>query len=149
MDDQFYDWYEAEVTGFGGMKFTHSWNKPRDGVVAAKNLGPLGLSDDFETGLFHGGNSAYMALNLAHVMGASTIYLLGVDMCYQSGRTHFHDGYKKDDTIGEERFDHMIRAFDCGSGLLTERGVKVYNCSKVSKLESYEYISIDEALDNE
>lgn len=138
MDDQFYDWYAHEVKDFKGMKFTHSWNKYRDDVIFAKNLGVLGISDDFEEGLFHGGNAAYLALNLAYVMGGDPIYLLGVDMCYIGGNTHFHDGYKKEDTIGEKRFDHMMKAFDYSSGILKEKGVKVYNCSKISKLTCFE-----------
>jgi hypothetical protein len=138
MDDQFYEWHEEDVRNFKGMKFTNSWNKRRDDVIFAKNLGPLGLSEDFEEGLFHGGNAAYLALNLAYVMGGSPIYLLGVDMCYQAGNTHFHEGYPKKDTIGEKRFDHMMKAFNYGSGILKEKGVKVYNCSKISKLTCFE-----------
>ncbi len=138
MDDQFYDWYEEQVRSFTGMKFTHSWNKKRDGVTYAKNLGPLGLSDDFDKGLFHGGNCAYLALNLAYVMGGDPIYLLGIDMCYSNGATHFHDGYPKDDDIGEKRFEHMMNAFEHGSSLLAEKGVTVYNCSGISRLTCFQ-----------
>ena len=144
MDDQFYDWYEEDIRRFKGMKFTHSWNKKRDDVTFAKNLGPLGLSDDFDDGLHHGGNSAYLALNLAYVMGGNPIYLLGIDMSYKSGKTHFPDGYPKDDKIGEERFNHMIRAFNYTSEILKEKGVKVYNCSSISKLTCFEHYDIND-----
>lgn len=144
MDDQFYDWYEDEVRAFGGMKFTHSWNKKREGVTFAKNLGSLGLSDDFKTGLFHGGNAAYLALNLACVMGGETIYLLGVDMCYGNGATHFHGGYPNKDVIGENRFKHMIKAFNYGSVILKERGAQIYNCSSISKLECFDMYDINQ-----
>lgn len=143
MDDQFYDWYEADVRSFKGLKFTHSWNKERDDVIFTRNLGPLGLSDDFEDGLYHGGNSAYFALNLAYVMGGNPIYLFGIDMCYQGNSTHFHDGYPKDDDIGEERFKHMINAFNYGSIVLKEKGVKVYNCSEMSRLECFDKLPLD------
>jgi hypothetical protein len=113
-------------------------------VIFAKNLGPLGVSDDFEEGLFHGGNSAYLALNLAYVMGGNPIYLLGIDMGYQDGETHFHNGYPKDDKIGEERFNHMIKAFNYGSEILKEKKVKVYNCSNISKLTCFEHYDINE-----
>ena len=144
MDDQFYEWYEAEARSFKGMKFTHAWNKKRDDVIFARNLGPLGISDDFEEGLFHGGNSAYFALNLAYVMGGDQIYLLGVDMRYQNGDTHFHDGYPKNDDVGEARFNHMIRAFNYGSAILKEKGVNVYNCSGISKLTCFKYCDIND-----
>jgi hypothetical protein len=138
MDDQFYDWYEDDIKKFKGVKVTHSWNKKRNEVIHVKNLGPLGLSDDFNEGLFHGGNAAYLALNLAYVMGGNPIYLLGVDLCYLNGETHFHDGYPKEDTIGEKRFSHMKKAFDYGSVLLKERGVDVFNCSSTSKLTCFQ-----------
>jgi hypothetical protein len=137
MDDQFYDWYEEDVRNFKGMKFTHSWNKRRDDVIFANNLGPQGISDDFNEGLFHGGNAAYLALNLAHVMGGNPIYLLGVDLCYSDGQTHFHDGYPKEDTVGEKRFLHMKKAFNYGSEILNEKGVEVYNCSDISTLTCF------------
>jgi hypothetical protein len=142
MDDQFYEWYEDDIKAFDGLKFSHSWNKYRDNVIFANNLGPLGLSEDFKEGLMHGGNAAFLALNLAYVMGGDPIYILGVDMCYSDERTHFHDGYPKEDTIGEKRFDHMIRAFDYASGIFDERGVKVYNCSGISKLECFEKMDL-------
>jgi len=148
MDDQFYDWYEDEVKGFNGMKFTHSWNKYRDGVIFAKNLGALGLSDDFTEGLFHGGNAAYLALNLAYVMGGDPIYLLGVDLCYEKGKTHFHDGYDKEDTIGEKRFEHMLKAFEYGSELIKKTPRMVYNCSPTSKLTCFTKLDRDKACNS-
>ncbi|MFC1855026.1 hypothetical protein ACFL2A_00600 [Thermodesulfobacteriota bacterium] len=142
MDDQFYDWYEEDVRRFKGEIFTHSWNKFREGVTFCRNLGPHGISDDFEEGLFHGGNAAYLALNLAYVMGGDPIYLLGVDMCYLNGRSHFHDGYDKVDTIGEKRFLHMKKAFNYSSELLKERGVRVYNCSDISRLTCFKKMDL-------
>jgi len=41
-----------------------------------------------------GGNSGFAALNLADILGADPIYLLGFDMRGEGGKvTHFHDGY--------------------------------------------------------
>jgi hypothetical protein len=137
MDDQFYDWHEDQVESFDGEIFTHSWNKYRNKVRFAKNLGALGLSDSFDDGLFHGGNAAYLALNLAYVMGADPIFLLGVDMCYHDGATHFHEGYDREDSVGEKRFIHMIKSFNYGSEILKERGVTVFNCSDISKLKCF------------
>lgn len=45
-------------------------------------------------GIGCGGNSGFAALNLADVLGADPIYLLGFDMKGENGKvTHFHDGY--------------------------------------------------------
>lgn len=144
MDDQFYDWHEDDIKSFRGLKFTHDWNKPRDGVITVLNGGALGLSEDIDDGIVHGGNAGYFALNLAYLMGANPIYLLGVDMCYSKGDTHFHNGYPNEDTVGEKRFAHMINAFKYGATILEERGVKVFNCSAISALTCFDKYDLGE-----
>jgi hypothetical protein len=52
-----------------------------------------GMSWDLKQGLSTGGNSGHAALNLALLMGADPIYLLGFDFAEEPGRTHFHSGY--------------------------------------------------------
>jgi hypothetical protein len=139
MDDQFYEWHEKDVRNFKGMKFTHSWNNPKDDVIRLINLGPLGISEDITEGVFHGGNAGYFALNLAYIMGGNPIYLLGIDMRYNGGKTHFHEGYPNEDTFGEKRFGHMIRSFNYGAEILKEKKITVLNCSSISKLTCFSY----------
>jgi len=56
-----------------------------DGLEVWHSVSKPGLSDEY--GVIHrGGNSGYQAINVAHLMGATTIVLLGYDM---QGNTHF------------------------------------------------------------
>ena len=51
--------------------------------------------ESLESGLGCGGNSGFTAVNLADVLGASPIYLLGFDMkgSEEGGQAWWHDGY--------------------------------------------------------
>lgn len=54
----------------------------------------LAWGQSLTEGVGCGGNSGFAALNLADILGAETVYLLGFDMRGENGRTaNFHDGY--------------------------------------------------------
>jgi len=52
-------------------------------------------SKSLEQGLYNGNNSGVTALNLADMLGASPIYLIGFDMRKEGDANHFHDHYPK------------------------------------------------------
>lgn len=61
----------------------------RDYVYSLHNF-----SMDLSEGVCQGNNTGYAALNLAFLLGASPIYLLGYDMGSKvPGRTHHHSGH--------------------------------------------------------
>lgn len=61
----------------------------RDYVYSLNNFS-MNLSE----GICHGNNTGYAALNLAYLLGASPIYLLGYDMGSNvPGRVHHHSGH--------------------------------------------------------
>lgn len=68
-------------------------------IGAAAAPGPPGEGLSFywgrtlEEGLCYGANVGLAALNLADVLGAETVYLLGFDCCAHEMRTHHHDLY--------------------------------------------------------
>lgn len=69
------------------------------------------------------GNSGFAALNLADVLGAETIYLLGFDMKGEGGLiTHWHDGYGEK-SPGESLCDRWIAAFAWAAPLVRARVV--------------------------
>jgi hypothetical protein len=73
-----------------------------------------------------GSNSGFAAFNLAVQLGYTEIALLGFDMKWDEGRSHFHEGYN-------QRFhvDHQLRAwaqaFDEAARQLQGTGVRVTN----------------------
>jgi hypothetical protein len=58
-----------------------------------------------------GGNSGFAALNLADVLGAETVYLLGFDLRGENGKTaNFHDGYSEK-PASDQVYDRFLESF--------------------------------------
>ena len=102
----------------------------------------FGLSKSFNEGLYHGNNIGFGALNLAYVLGANPIYLLGYDLKFDGKKTHFHDGhyYKGKRKVFSEG---MMKSFFIGhekaAPILKAEGVKVINLNPDSALRTYEF----------
>ncbi len=71
---------------------------PPDECYFVHNVPEVALSNDLKEGLHCGCNGGYAALNLAILLGASPIYLLGYDMVQTEGKKKvwWHDGYLND-----------------------------------------------------
>lgn len=85
----------------------------------------LGLSK-----VHHGGNSGYIAVNLAYLMGASKIILIGYDHKHTYGKAHWfgdHDMTKL--RKNAEDVDRWVRNFESLSHGLNREGIDLVNCS--------------------
>ena len=77
-----------------GIKvFLNLMGRKVEDVRSVRSRGRAGISNSLASGLYHGSNSGFGALNLALTLKAAPIYLLGYDMRQAHGRTHFHSGY--------------------------------------------------------
>lgn len=80
-----------------------------------------------------GGNSGYVAIQMAAQQGATTILLLGYDM-QPAEQHHWHgehpDGSHPNYVLCAPRFESLV-------GPLAERGVTVINCSRRSALRAF------------
>jgi hypothetical protein len=158
LDEQFYKENKKGIQSFKGFKITMAsyetitgpkvikvkdWKEVKVQRQNFKQKGfvPLGLSDNEDDGLNTGGNSGFLALQAAYIMGCNPIYLMGIDLRFSNHKKYFYDG-KKDSAGGEIQYDNMSKAFNFAAPLFKERGVKVYNCSPISKLEGYPYYSL-------
>lgn len=83
--------------------------------------------------LVTGGNSGYQAINLAVLAGAAQILLLGYNMSYPGGSTHWHGGHPK--RHDEASYFSYAKKFERMRGELG--AVKVINCTINSKLEAF------------
>lgn len=95
-------------------------------------------------GIGHGNNSGYGALNLAACFGASPIYLLGFDMKYTNGKTHWHEGHPvphKSDTV--QRF---MKYFQMAKIKTKEMGIEVINLNPESDLIYFPKKPFEEVL---
>jgi hypothetical protein len=91
-----------------------------------QRLKEIGLSDN-PTELVHGTHGGYQAINLAVLMGAAKIVLLGYDMRVSSKSGHWHDGHPGQDIA---RFEHNLRvrylpAMRHLIAPLAERGIEI------------------------
>lgn len=86
----------------------------------------------------HTANSPYMALVIAYQLGASKIGMIGVDFTpnHFFGQTGDHKFAGRAKMINEE-YGVLGDAFK-------ERGVKIANLSRESKMDSWPYMSIDD-----
>lgn len=91
-----------------------------------------------------GGNSGYQAVNLAFLLGADPIYLLGYDMKIgPNGQKHWHPDHAGRNP-GEvqlntwaENFETMLPDLD---------GVSVVNCSRETAIECFPRARIEDVL---
>jgi len=101
-----------------------------------------GFSEELDE-VYLGGNSGFGAFNLAYILGATEIYLLGYDFCVsENGKKHFHDGYTWDSPAGTRYFKKWALNFRFAFPYIKERGVKVLNCSEDSAIDCFEKISL-------
>lgn len=110
-----------------------------------RDYGYLGLSDH-DDGICHGHNSGYQAINLAVMLGARRILLLGFDMkAAADGRMHWHPEHPVR-TPGNVFTQSMLPAYKTIVGPLEERGIEVINCSPDSALHVFKKMPLEEAL---
>jgi len=104
----------------------------------------LGLNDT----LGYNKNTGAVAINIALIMGAKTVYLLGFDMCLDNkGRPNWHDDWLLDEPK-KSTYKGMITAMDDKA---FHRDLNLYfadrniiNVSNVSKLNTFPKVNFDE-----
>jgi len=99
---------------------------------------------DFITGVPVFSNSGLVAVNMADILGAENIYLIGFDMRGEKGRTvNFHDYYPDNMRPPESHYDTYRNDFDrvplYGSS-------NVWNCNKASALRTFPYRPLKDAI---
>jgi hypothetical protein len=93
--------------------------------------------------IHHGGNSGYQAINLAYLLGAGTIILLGYDMG-ATGNTHFFGSHPPSMSNGS--YKSFVPRFDQLSKDLHAEGVEVINCTPTTALTQFRRCSLPDAL---
>lgn len=97
--------------------------------------------------LHAGGSSAYMAVNLAWFMGAAEICLLGFDMQYTGGKSHWHGDHKKTSNPTQDMLAKWAERFNPLHADLATWGVPLINCTRETAL-TIPRRDIDEVLAN-
>jgi hypothetical protein len=115
-------------------------------IIICKSAKDIGYSfNNFNSGY----NSGFSSFQLALLMGYNPIYLLGMDMNTDDGRTHYHGGYNRSVEKMEQNLNnycsHFMFVLD---KLKIERPeLKVISCSPISKLNDViPYQPIEEVI---
>jgi len=91
--------------------------------------------EGFHKGIYAGNPASTLSglasISLAFALGYEEVFLLGFD----GSQKHFHNGYKVEKDISHKN----VRYRDL-------RGLKIYNCSLISKIDAFPKISIDDAF---
>lgn len=145
-DSRVYGWNKSEIDKFKGPKYTirHHVTYSSDVKVLRKG-NKFGL-DESKDSICHGNNSGYAAINLAYLLGAKKIILLGYDMKNEGTRGHYHNGYPVPVTGNNIYKDQFIPGFQIIADQLKQKNVEVYNASMTSALTVWPKISFDKAL---
>lgn len=132
--------YRQAFQDFAGVKLwlDLSGKTHIPGVYSVPAAGEIGWTKSLRDGLFHGQNSGYGALNLAIVLGADPIYLLGYDMTKgPAGEKHYHDGYPTG--ANPEALNIFLNSFKAGAAILPAGGPRIVNLNPGSALRCFEF----------
>jgi hypothetical protein len=121
---------------------------PRDNRGAVDGCTPLeidigapGLSR--VPGKVHrGGNSGYQALNLAVLLGYTTLLLVGYDMRRVDGRQHFFGPYPEQHLDRESPYHDWVAAFRT----VAMDGFRVVNCTPGSAIDAFPFGELEAYL---
>jgi hypothetical protein len=117
-----------------------------DGTQRLRCAGVAGLSDD-PSAVKHGSNGGYQAINLAYLLGAVRIVLLGYDMHVDGERTHWHEGHARQGASGQAKALAMFAGrFPALVEPLRAAGVEVINATPGSALQCWPYSPLEEIL---
>lgn len=107
----------------------------------AANRPGLGLTE-----LHTGGNSGWMGLNLAYLLGARRIYLLGFDMMLGPEQEKHFDGAHTGRCDVPLNFAEWIHRIRKALPDLQAQGVSVINCSRRTALDCFPRSTVDAEL---
>lgn len=141
-DEDFWKYY-PEALDFKGLKITQSAEAARKYGLHYLQVHPFPPGLSFDPEFVHGGqNSGYQALNLAVLLGAKQIILLGYDMRLgkdKAGQDTIHwFGRHRAHLEKQGNFKKWIEYFNSTVPDLEKAGVKVINCSPGSAIQCFE-----------
>lgn len=157
MDNGFYQWVhdgtlfpgclEAWNAFQGYRVFLNIIGREYGDVYSIRSLGRVGLSSSLKQGIYHGNNSGVGAVNLAFILKANPIYLLGID-CKIDPTTkaaHFHSGYTRR-PMGGAAFKSFQTDFARLARFTSRTSFSIINLNPNSGVRNFPFSTIDEVL---
>lgn len=143
-DARWWKWH-ADAKDFPGLKVSIRLENTKhpDYVQLLDRTGEAGLELQ-PTGLRHGRNSGYQAINLAVHLGAKRIVLLGYDL--QRGEHGEHHFFGEDRTKKAPPLSMFVPFFQTLVKPLREQGIEIVNCSRRTALTCFPRMALENAL---
>ena len=144
-DGKWWNWHKG-VPSFIGLKYcmTYDKNIKWPGVARLRNDGPRELCLQRD-GLRNGRNSGYQAINLAVLLGATRIILLGYDMKPAGRKNHWFGEHPR--SASSLPYRDWLAAFSSLPKPLQQLGVEVINCSRDTALTTFPRRPLEVVLD--
>lgn len=143
-DKKWHDWHKDrdDYKAFAGTRITQD-DIDEPGIINIKGTHKPGVSESPDV-IHYGQNSGFQALNIAYLMGASRILLLGYDMKFaKSGAAHWFGDHP--DKV-RSNYLSWLSNFSIAADQFKKLGVEVINCSPDTALRCFKKMSIGDAL---
>lgn len=151
-DPRWFEWNEEDLANFGGLKACCCdimLKVPNSGVKVLDRGCKQGL-EERESYISWNWSSGGSAINLATLLGASKVVLLGFDMQPdKEGRYWWHDMHKVK-SFSKEPYDHYITSFEFIRRDADRLGIELVNSTMCSRIPE-EYVSkkpLEEVIEN-
>jgi hypothetical protein len=158
MDNRFYRWIlrddikgaRSSYVAFKGLRVWVDMSNLRYGadVHYVKGWDGWKMPHSLKGGIYVGGNSGFCALQIAVLLDASPIYLLGFDM--RIGKdTHYHSGYPI--KTRQASLDRYKATFGEFAKMIKQRNIDVtiINLNKDSALRCFEFGDVGQVLSDD
>lgn len=151
-DEKPYRWYwkkgpqgfeQSPMCEFAGLKYSLTSTAARfAGVTVLRRGTETGLSLK-PTALSTGQNSGYQAINLAVLLGAARVVLLGYDLMAAKGKEHWHADHPN---RSRSPYGKLRQFFPTLVEPLAKAGVEIVNCSRETALTCFPRKSLAEVF---
>ena len=148
-DQRWWEFHLDDVkANFKGKLYTQWHNREQKdkawaeshGITAIQGAHVKGLGRDI---IHFNGNSGAQAINLAYLLGATRIILLGYDMG-ATGNTHFFGSHPKGMANGN--YNQYVANFNRLADDLKREGVGVINCTRKTALTQFKIAALSDVL---
>ena len=102
-----------------------------------------GLSEE-PNALCTGANGGYQQVNFSTLAGAAKVLLIGYDMRFPNGRSHWHGGHPV--KTAEDLYSTYARSYSTMLPQLRKSGVEVVNCTPDSAIRCFRFSTLEAEL---
>lgn len=142
-------WWQLHIDKVkAGRRFTQyggddekAWAKSV-GLEAVQSVTASGLGLEC---IHTNGNSGAQAINLVYLLGYNPVYLLGFDMQWTGGKSHFFGDHPRG--LRNTNPQVHIPKFNELASDLASRGIEVINCSRETALHQFKRESLEKVLE--